>query len=437
MADDNAVDPLGIFPALNTGGTQENAMANVMASQPPAATPTLAAPKKRGFLKDLLLNMAQGAAIAGGYASGIPQSQELQAQTAETNARVPLIKAQTKMMTDTVDTPFGPMNQATWKSVAPAIIRQQTAQRSDETKKQIANINAALKGLGLGYELSVGDDGNITKTPIAKEDLSPVMQAKTGSATPSMARWVATMNDPNAKPEEKQIAERNIKLLSGLQIQQQEARGKSFAYNRGLYQWQTVTDPRTGQIVPMQGWQISQLANEGTPVIASGKLGAKDQLAVQQLSSEAEPAIGLVRDNLKAYDNDSDRKIFARLIHDAGTPRYGQESGWMGNILNQALSSGLSPEGQALVRNLSRLNETVGRFRTIMGAPSTDTQMALAIAMLPGPSTPNSKYAEEQLKNFEDMVKLGVNVPMLRGAQAHAGGGTAKPSGRRVIDLTK
>lgn len=239
---------------------------------------------------------------------------------------------------------------------------------------------------------------------------------------PSMTRWVQTINDQNSTPEQKDLAEKNIKLMHGLQMQQQEARGRSFAYYRGLYQWQTVYDPESGQTRPAQGWEVAQAQQQGKPFTASGRLSAKELLAVQQLSSEATPAINKVRTNLSAYDNDRDRAIFARVIHDAGIPRYGQESGWMGNVIDQALKEGLSPQGQALARDLSRLNETVGRFRTVMGAPSTDTQMALAMAMLPGPSTPNSAYAKGQLDNFDDMVKLAVGVPLLSGGGKGRGG---------------
>lgn len=233
-------------------------------------------------------------------------------------------------------------------------------------------------------------------------------------------------------------AQANLAALQKRRTDLAATYGASRAQAAAMYGWQTITDPNTGMIRPAQGWEVQQMLKDGQPITASGRLSAKDQLAVQQLASEAAPAIANVSKDLAAYDNATDRKIFARVIHDAGTPRYGQESSWMGNVLNQALLGGLSKDGQALVRDLTRINETVGRFRTIMGAPSTDTQMALAMALLPGSSTPNSAYAKEQLKNFDDMVRLGVNVPILRGAGGNGASSPAKPSsGKRVVDLTK
>lgn len=429
-------EPIPTPDPVNMGNATQGDLLNLIIQSQPTPQPTQAPQGQPGALKKLLMNMARGAAISGGYYAGIPQAEEIQTGNDYRKALTDESRARTASANQIVQTPLGPMDKSVWKSVGPQLLKSQDAAVKLKSTEKISKINNMLKASGLALNYSEDENGNPVLTKQSADEMSPVVAAKVkGTGSPSMARWVSTINDPNASPEEKAIAQKNVGMLQSLDVQKQEARGRSFAYYRGLYQWQVVTDPTTGQITPMQGWQVKAMEDQGTPVIASGRLGAKDQLAVQQLSSEAAPAIGKVRQNISAYDNDTDRKIFARVIHDAGTPRYGQESGWMGNILNTALKEGLSPEGQALVRDLARLNETVGRFRTIMGAPSTDTQMALAMAMLPGPSTPNSKFAEEQLKNFEDMVSLGVNVPMLRGAQGPTG--NTPPKGAKVRDYTQ
>lgn len=419
-------------------------MPNLQGPNLPVPVPAEQQTQKPGGLRRFLGGMLAGAADAAmKYSTGMNSmerqaeqqrilfqqqqqqltQQQIQYGPAEHQARIDAMTAQPRLDPDTGKY-VGNFTDASWAKYMVAVKNAQG--KSANQAPQVKLGNQYLE------QLKNGDTTGAGETLKQLQALS-VANKPASSASPSMARWIATVNDPASTQQDKDIAARNIKLLQGLQIQQQDARGRSYAYNRGLYSWQVITDPDTGVVRPAQGWEIQQYQKSGNQVTASGRLSAKDQLAVQQLSSEAAPAIEKVRSNISAYDNSNDKIIFARVIHDAGIPRYGQESGWMGNVLNQALKEGLSPEGQALVRNLSRLNETVGRFRTIMGAPSTDTQMALAMAMLPGPSTPNSAYAEEQLKNFEQMVKLGVEVPILKGS----GGKSGKSSVNDLVNKYK
>jgi hypothetical protein len=49
-----------------------------------------------------------------------------------------------------------------------------------------------------------------------------------------------------------------------------------------------------------------------------------------------------------------------------------------------------------------------------MGLPSTDQSMSLSLALLPGPSTPDSKIAKMMLDNLDTMIKQA-SVPVLGG----------------------
>ncbi len=84
-------------------------------------------------------------------------------------------------------------------------------------------------------------------------------------------------------------------------------------------------------------------------------------------------------------------------------------------MLNQAATSELSPEGQKLVVSLRRLNETVGRMRSVLGLPSTDNAMSMTLALVPGPQTPDSAFAGMVLDNLEQMGKQAIGIPTYRG----------------------
>ncbi len=54
-------------------------------------------------------------------------------------------------------------------------------------------------------------------------------------------------------------------------------------------------------------------------------------------------------------------------------------------------------------------------MRSVLGLQATDSAMALTLRLMPGASTPNSKYAGQQLDTLDQMINQAVNIPALGG----------------------
>jgi len=184
-------------------------------------------------------------------------------------------------------------------------------------------------------------------------------------------------------------------------------------------------DEETGEPVTMSNFDAIQQIRQGKHLMLSGRLPFATAVSVQQLMSEAEPALEGVRKSVGAFDNAKDRAVFARVLAGAGLPTYGAEASWMGNVLNQVIVSDLTPQGRQLVVGLRRLNETMGRLRSTIGLPATESAMALTLSMLPGPATPDSKFAGQQLDQLQQVVTQAVDIPAY-GMGGIAGKGTKK-----------
>lgn len=213
---------------------------------------------------------------------------------------------------------------------------------------------------------------------------------------------------------------KNLKTYMALQDEMRESYGRGRA--RYYYQPYTMAD---GTIRPMSGLDmfnyIQQHGNEPPP-IPTGRLTSAQDISIQQLMKEAGPkgsstystgALKGVYDNLAAFDNTKDRAVFANAWS-----KVEHSSDWLQtfkNVLTQVEIKNLSPEGQQLHVNLQRLAETMGRFRSSMGLPSTDQSMSLSLALLPGPSTPSSDVARMMLDNLNQMISQA-SVPALGGS---------------------
>jgi len=224
-------------------------------------------------------------------------------------------------------------------------------------------------------------------------------------------------------------AKKDFDAYMQMQKDLSKERGAGYGAGRAMYQIGAYVDGKTGQVIPLSNLDAIQRIREGADLIPSGRLPANMIASSQRLVKEATPAIKEVRDNLKAYDNSGDRAIFARVMTAAGKPAYGDESHWLGNVINQSMTEELSPEGKKLMVRLARLNETIGTLRSTLGAPATDRSMALMLGLLPGPSTPNSKMAGDMIDQLEQNVTNAVEIPALHGV-AKPSSGNAKPSGK-------
>lgn len=323
-----------------------------------------------------------------------------------------------------VNTPYGPMPAALATRLIGAKLSKEkgteTATITGEAKKAAAKIGAGAK--------------EATEDPIKKlfKEAADAYQSgdmDTYNAKLKEAHDMTSAKAPDRAPNIISLTQATLHGDKNAQATLQKIHDdqKELALEHGmgyrLNQIQSYIDPDTGELVPMTGFAILDAKKQGKNFIPAGRMPVQDVVAIQQLVSEAGPkdtpyynkgALKPIYDNLGAFNNESDKALFARVLKGAGTATRGDEASWMGNIMNQALQGNLSPEGRKLATGLGRLAETMGRLRASLGLPSTDNMMALSLALIPGPGTPDSKYAEMQLNNLEQMIEQAQGVPVFK-----------------------
>jgi hypothetical protein len=309
----------------------------------------------------------------------------------------------------------------TEKGRLPTTSEIETHYEAERTKPIDAIINAGLDAAKNG------------DTEGAKQLFGMAQQAAAAKKVPPQMNSIglimaANKGDPDA------IAA--LKKQFDMQKELATARGAGYGAGRAQYQIGAYIDEQ-GNIVPMSAFDAVQAIKGGRQLTPSGRLNPQTAIAAQRLVSEATPAITEVGKNLKTFDNAGDRAIFARILKDSGSPSYGGESEWMGTILNQALTENLSPEGKALVVRVRRLNDTMGTLRATLGLPATDRMMSMTMAMIPGPATPDSKMAGDQLDQLKQMVSNAIQIPALRGVAGKSGAGQPSGAGAPPVNLLK
>lgn len=177
-------------------------------------------------------------------------------------------------------------------------------------------------------------------------------------------------------------------------------------------------DPNLQRNVTMSAAEAERRQQAGESLIPSGAVPANTILQMQRAQTAIPNAVDDVSKSLGAWDNAGDRAIFAKIMKE--NPMGSDPAGWFTNVTNQALTSGLSPEGRDAVVKLRRLNESLGTLRAISGLPSTAGSMVATAALLPGPTTPDSKMAKAQLEQIKTLVQQETGVPFL------GAGGTSK-----------
>lgn len=279
------------------------------------------------------------------------------------------------------------------------------------------------------------NEGKTEEAEAVLKKISAVRTAEKGKA-PTGSSLLASIRqsiDPSASPEDRALAKKSVDEYQKLQTNVQMARGKGYAMYRAMYQLNTYLDQNSGEQVVMSNFDAVSHIKNGESLIQVGHLSAQQVAAAQKFVSESVPAIKEVRLYLKAYDNEGDKLVFARVMDELGPPPAGEEVSWVGNVLDQALMhSELSPEARKLIPRLIRLKETVGSLRQSLGAPATDSSMALMLALIPGPSTPDAAYARDLIDQFEQNARNSVAVPILKpavGGMTRKGGGPTPPPG--------
>lgn len=269
-----------------------------------------------------------------------------------------------------------------------------------------------------------------------QEKLNQINQLSKAAKPQAPTQWGLRVKAITDQGPEGDVARAALKAQEDEQIRLVKARGLAFGQGR-LYQMHTYIMP-DGTSTDMTGFEYLAARDRGEKLTPTGRLSPNVIVGYQRLQSEGAPALEGVRANLAAFDNVSDRAIFARVLGSAGQPEYGNESAWMRNVLDQVATGQLSPEGQRLKANLARLADTMGLVRASMALPSTDSAMQLTMSLLPGKSTPNAQYAAMQLENLRGIIVQSANIPIFSNMPNPLGAPAAPntpPPGSKIISL--
>jgi len=287
------------------------------------------------------------------------------------------------------------------------------------------------------------NNGDVEGAKKTLDNIEAVATAKKGKAPTgtSLLATIRTSIDPNAKAGDRDLAKKSIDEYNKIQSGIQMARGKGYAMYRAMYQLGNYLDADSGETVTMSAFDATNAIKNGKSLTHIGQLSTQQIAAAQKFVAESTPAIKEARAYLKAFDSDQDKAVFARVMDELGPPPPGEEVSWLGNVLDQALlDKGLDENGRKLIPRLIRLKETVGSLRQSLGAPATDSSMALMLALIPGPTTPNSAFASDLLDQFENNAKNSVQVPILAPAVKSQMGGkgpTPPPKAGAKPDLSQ
>jgi hypothetical protein len=443
IMDDQQAPDTGGLPGIDpTTPPPQQAASPQIPQSSPQDNPTLQPPQGSnvgGWLKQSLQRFAYYGGQAALKHVNLPTDDELQMHQSEMAARqaqIDKIKLDSQLIPATDENSNPLLNQFGQPTMVTrvqntALVKQRVANQGkveaqnakDAAAANRDKINNLFKASNLGVQLVDDGEGGYKLQNLAKDQLAPTVAAKL-EGKPNEIQLIqrAQQGDQDAATTLATLQKNRMDLV--------KARGSAFGQGR-LWSLQRAMDPETGQSGFYTGFDVLRNKQEGKNLIPMGALSAKDMISVQQLTSEAIPALKGVEDNLAAFDNPNDRAIFARVLKNVAGPSRGNEATWMGNVLDQAMKSGLSDQGQQLAQKELRLAETMGRLRSTLGLPATDQSMAVTLALLPGASTPNSKYARGQVQQLREMVDQATKVPIFGGSGNSA---VKPPAGGKQLD---
>lgn len=247
--------------------------------------------------------------------------------------------------------------------------------------------------------------------------------------TNTLTNWIG--QSITGTPEEKKVAEAEIKKYEGIQEALLSKRGLAFGMGR-MMQY-TDDDGVLGQpggTAVLNGFQLMDLQKgSGGHFTMVGNINPNIELATQQVIRTSLPALKALEGDLKAYDNAGDRAIIARVMKANPEARQFDET-TLGVWLDQTLSKQLSPTGQRLMQHLAVAAESLGRVRTLSGQTSTGMNTQLILGMLPDERTPDSKYGKAKIDNLYNFIDGITQVPLLGGERTKKlkPGATGKPA---------
>lgn len=360
--------------------------------------------QRGGRLKKMLSNFAEGFGESIAAHNGVPSEDQKQQRQFQNQLQLRQ-QATAETTANAVADWHKQTNQINAEKVAPVFISPELA-AANPTLAPYAGKYVPKLALDFLRPVAAAKIGAESRENVADTAAgAKVNVAKIGAAnkTPNEIQLILDANkgDPQATA-----------ALGRLQGNRMALAGQRGAM-MGMYRVQNVYDPEAGTTTPMFMKDIQDAKANGRNLLSAGPLPASTLIGAQRLNSEAGPAIQQVKSHLGAYDNPSDRSIFARIMQDTAPPENGDIHSWIGRVLDQAGNASLSPEGKNLVISLKRLNETVGLLRSTLGLPATNSATSLTLSMLPGASTPDSKFAAQQMDNLQQVVDQSLHIPGL------------------------
>jgi hypothetical protein len=389
----------------------------------PTSVQTIARPSfLSAFLQNLgpalagSLQAPKGSGVAGGLAGGFSnisaeqhrrlqeafEQQQLDTTKQATDARAQLEKMQAEQMGSQVTLPNGmTVPFALAQKLFPTLLKAQSTEG-------IASANRDSRE-------SIAAENRDSRETVAANNLT----AK-----------------PPAKPNELQLIQKanagDKEAASTLKTLQ--SRRMEIAQARGGGQYSNFFNPELGRNERLSNEDAKQQQQSGKVLIPAGPVSATQILQTQRAQTAIPAAVSEVRKHLSAWDNPQDKAIFARIISES--PSGGVDHAtWFGTVLNNKLTNELSPEGKAAVLSLRRLNESLGSLRVAAALPATTGSMATTAALAPGATSPDSKFAGQQLDQILQLVEQETGVPFL--GLNKKGGSSPSNGKRRTIDLTQ
>ena len=235
---------------------------------------------------------------------------------------------------------------------------------------------------------------------------------KVGS--PTLMDMVSRANQGDAQ------SAKNLRAYVDVQKQLQGAKGAAYAHERAKYNLEQYVNPQTHELETMSALDASRRVANGEHLIKTGSMPMQTIVAVQRMRKDVIPAVANFRKFIKAYDNPKDRAIMASAAKSVGPISPTDPIGWMNTVIQQEeLQKGqLSSDGRGLILAQKRLAEAMANSRAALGNTATDQSVALAIGLMPGPNTPDSKFANDGLDQLKFIVSNTLATEVLKDVTA-------------------
>ena len=280
--------------------------------------------------------------------------------------------------------------------------------RQDFAKSIDAIKDPLSKAIARGLQLSESGQGEEAKKYFDMAHKAAEAKSSRGPQLTMPALIYQSINDPD--PEKRKAAKDAVDTTWKEQEKQLTMRGAAF----GMSRISQYVNEESGETQPLNGFQVQDRIKAGEKWQMVGNIPPDTVLAMQQVARTYQPAITAVESHLKAFDNEKDRAIIARVK--AANPNIrGMDESSLGTWIDQNLMDKLSEDGKLLMQDTKVMAEVMGRLRKLTGQSSSEMNTALLLGLLPDERTPNATYGKQQLEKVRNYIDGMVQAPILGG----------------------